>query len=63
MNGVELATIVREKYAGLPVILTSGYSGVLAENTHHGFELIQKPYSVEVLSRVLRRSIAARHIR
>lgn len=59
MNGVELATIIRDRYPGLPVVLTSGYSSVLAEHAHRGFELIQKPYSVEVLSRVLRRSIAA----
>ncbi|MBB5049024.1 PAS domain S-box-containing protein [Rhodopseudomonas rhenobacensis] len=60
MNGVELATLIRERYPGLPVVLTSGYSTVLAENAHHGFELIQKPYSVEVLSRTLRRAIADR---
>jgi PAS domain S-box-containing protein len=60
MNGVELATIIRERYPGLPVVLTSGYSNVLAENAHHGFELIQKPYSVEVLSRTLRKAISAR---
>jgi len=57
MNGVELANIVRERFPGLPVILTSGYSEVLAENAHVGFELIQKPYSVESLSRVLRKAI------
>ena len=60
MNGVELATIIRERYPGLPVVLTSGYSSVLAENADHGFELIQKPYSVEVLSRTLRRAISER---
>jgi CheY-like chemotaxis protein len=59
-NGVELATIIRERYPGLPVVLTSGYSSVLAENAHHGFELIQKPYSVEALSRTLRRAISER---
>ena len=48
MNGVELATVIRDRYPGLPVVLTSGYSSVLAENAHRGFELIQKPYSVEV---------------
>ncbi|MCA1384130.1 MULTISPECIES: PAS domain S-box protein [unclassified Bradyrhizobium] len=57
MNGVELAGIVRERYPGLPVVLTSGYSNVLAENAHRGFELIQKPYSVESLSRILRKAI------
>ena len=54
------AGLIRERYPGLPVVLTSGYSNVLAENTHHGFELIQKPYSVESLSRVLRKAIAER---
>jgi len=60
MNGVELAGTIRERYPGLPVVLTSGYSNVLAENAHHGFELIQKPYSVELLSRILRKAIAER---
>ena len=58
MNGVELANIVRERYPGLPVVLTSGYSNVLAENADRGFELIQKPYSVELLSRSLRKAIS-----
>lgn len=60
MNGVELAETIREAYPGLPVVLTSGYSHVLAENGEHGFELIRKPYSVEALSRVLRRTVAER---
>ncbi|SFO75538.1 PAS domain S-box-containing protein [Bradyrhizobium sp. Ghvi] len=60
MNGVELAGIIRERYPGLPVVLTSGYSNVLAENAHRGFELIQKPYSVESLSRILRKAITER---
>jgi DNA-binding NtrC family response regulator len=60
MNGVELAGVIRERYPGLPVVLTSGYSHVLAENAHRGFELIQKPYSVESLSRILRKAISER---
>jgi PAS domain S-box-containing protein len=59
-NGVELATIIRDRYPGLPVVLTSGYSSVLADNAHQGFELVQKPYSVEAISRVLRRAISER---
>ena len=58
MNGVELASVVRDRYPGLPVVLTSGYSNVLAESAHRGFELIQKPYSVESLSRILRKAMA-----
>jgi PAS domain S-box-containing protein len=60
MNGVELATIIRQRHPHLPVVLTSGYSSVLAENAHQGFELIQKPYSVEALSRALRKAILER---
>jgi hypothetical protein len=41
-------------------VLTSGYSSALAESAHHGFELIQKPYSVEALSRALRKAIQER---
>jgi PAS domain S-box-containing protein len=58
MNGVDLAVAVRERYPGLPVVLTSGYSNVLAQNADRGFELIQKPYSVEALSRILRKAIS-----
>ncbi len=60
LNGLALAGLIRERYPGLPVVLTSGYSDVLAENAHHGFELIQKPYSVELLSRIVRKAIAER---
>jgi PAS domain S-box-containing protein len=60
MNGVELATLIRERYPHLPVVLTSGYSSALAESAHHGFELIRKPYSVEVLARTLRNAIPER---
>jgi DNA-binding NtrC family response regulator len=49
---------IRERYPGLPVVLTSGYSNVLAQNADRGFQLIQKPYSVEALSRVLRKAIS-----
>jgi DNA-binding NtrC family response regulator len=55
-----MARIIRAQYPHLPVVLTSGYSNVLAQNTDHGFELIQKPYSVEALSRTLRKAIAER---
>ena len=60
MSGIELAVLVRERYPGLPVVLTSGYSSVLADNAHRGFELIQKPYSVEALSRTLRKVLSER---
>jgi CheY-like chemotaxis protein len=55
MSGVELGREIRRRYPALPVVLTSGYSEVLAQEGRHGFELLQKPYAVEDLSRVLRR--------
>jgi DNA-binding NtrC family response regulator len=55
MTGIELAQEIRRRHPDLPVVLTSGYSHVLAEHGSYGFELLQKPYSVEQLSRVLHR--------
>ena len=55
MSGVELGYEIRRHYPGLPVVLTSGYSHVLAEEGRHGFELLQKPYAAEELSRILAR--------
>ncbi|GAB7553710.1 hypothetical protein NRB_32190 [Novosphingobium sp. 11B] len=54
MDGVELGRNVRSRWPALKVVLTSGYSHVLAGDARHGFALLQKPYSVEELSRVLR---------
>jgi PAS domain S-box-containing protein len=53
MNGIELAYVLRNHYPALPVVLTSGYSHVLAENGSDGFELLHKPYSIDQLSQVL----------
>jgi two-component system NtrC family sensor kinase len=55
MTGIELAQEIRRYHADLPVVLTSGYSHALSENGSDGFEVLQKPYSMEQLSRVLHR--------
>ena len=60
ISGLELARTVRQLHPGLPVILTSGYSHVLAEDGRHGFELLHKPYSVEALSRALQQAVSQR---
>ena len=60
MNGVEFGEEVRRRWPELPLILTSGYSDVLAEGGAHGFPLLRKPYSVEDLSRLVRRAVGAR---
>ena len=60
MSGLELGQEVRRLFPAVPVILTSGYSHVLAQNGHHGFELLHKPYSIEQLSRVFLKAVAWR---
>ena len=57
MDGLEMGREIRRLYPNLPVILTSGYSHVLARNGQHGFELLHKPYSIEQLSAILQKAI------
>ncbi len=58
MNGVELAREMRRLHPDLPVVLTSGYSSVLADEGTDGLPLVRKPYSIgtlgEAISEVLR---------
>lgn len=56
MSGIDLGNEIKRSHPDLPVVLTSGYSDVLAQSGTHGFELLHKPYSVEQLSRVLRKA-------
>lgn len=56
MNGIELGQSIRRLHPDLPVILTSGDSHALAEEGRHGFDLLQRPYSVEALSGMLRKA-------
>ena len=55
MTGIDLAKEIRRLHFDLPVVLTSGFSHVLAQTGSYGFELLQKPYSIEQLARVLRK--------
>lgn len=63
MSGVELAQRIRNLYPDLPVVLTSGYSDVLAQNGTYGFELLHKPYSVKQVSQVLQKAAIQAHSR
>ena len=60
MGGIELAKRLRRTHPHLPVILTSGYSHVLAQEGAHGFDLVQKPYSAEQVSQALCKAISPR---
>ncbi|WP_459617519.1 PAS domain S-box protein [Bordetella sp. 2513F-2] len=53
MSGMELAQQIRARWPSLRVVIASGYSHVLAQHGSHGFELLQKPYSVDLLKQVL----------
>ena len=55
IGGVELARRLRKDHPRLPVVLTTGYSDVLARDDAHGFELVRKPYSAEQVARALQR--------
>lgn len=63
MTGLDLAKAVRERGIGVPVVLTTGYSQALSQEGASGFDLVQKPYSIEELSRVLHRAARLRRVR
>ena len=62
IGGVELARLIQARWPDLRVVLTSGYSHVLATDAHHGFPLLHKPYSVEELSHILRQAASAERV-
>ncbi len=59
MSGIDLAHEVKRRHPRLPIVLTSGYSHVLAQEGPHGFDLVHKPYSAEQISRALHRAVQA----
>ncbi|MET3256740.1 CheY-like chemotaxis protein [Bradyrhizobium japonicum] len=63
MTGLELARAIRDRGIGAPVVLTTGYSEALAQDGSDGFELVQKPYSIEELSQILHRAARLRRVR
>lgn len=56
MSGIELGREITRLYPGLPIILASGYSHVLADEGASGFALLNKPYSMDELSSILRKT-------
>ncbi len=55
IGGLELGAYIRERWPDLPVLLTSGYSDVIARHGTMGFELLHKPYTIALLAAALRR--------
>lgn len=62
MSGIELGETLAERHPNVPVLLTSGYSEVLARNADHGFALLHKPYSMDDLARALRKVARVKHV-
>jgi signal transduction histidine kinase/ActR/RegA family two-component response regulator len=66
MNGIELGREVRRRYPGLPVVLTSGYKAVVAQEGkdgkegEHGFDLVLKPYTLDTLARAFGQALAGK---
>ena len=56
MDGVALAREIRSRWPNLPVVLTSGYSHILAQEGRE-FELLRKPYSIQELEAALVRAM------
>lgn len=60
IDGVELGRRIRSRWPAMNIILTSGYSHVLAADSSHGFSLLHKPYSASELARALQQATRAR---
>jgi PAS domain S-box-containing protein len=52
--GLELARIVREHHAEVPILLATGYSDKAQQAVHEGFSVIQKPYDLKSLTKAIR---------
>ena len=57
MGGFALGQEVRRRFPALPLVLSSGYSYVLASEQKHGFTLLPKPYSLADLAHTLDQAI------
>ncbi|WP_051340676.1 hybrid sensor histidine kinase/response regulator [Azospirillum halopraeferens] len=53
LNGLDLARTVRDRYAGLPIMLTTGYSTAATAAVEDGFVLLHKPYRPEALAEAI----------
>ncbi|MBV7482431.1 PAS domain-containing sensor histidine kinase [Bordetella sp. BOR01] len=60
MNGVELAKRVRASWPDIRIVLASGYSDAIVGPEAVEFPVMQKPYSVEMLAKLLRDGSSAR---
>src|SRR5258708_4513986 len=57
MNGLDLAREIDERFPGIPVLLTTGYSASAQDAVRQGVVVLQKPYDIEGLRRNIREAI------
>ncbi len=63
MTGLDLARDIRNRGIDVAIVLTSGYSHALSQEGSAGIDFLQKPYSIEELSRVLHKATHLRGVR
>ncbi len=54
-SGIEFADDITSLYPELRILLTSGYSQVIADEGSHGFALLRKPYTLAELAQQMDR--------
>jgi FixJ family two-component response regulator len=57
MNGLKLASLIRDRFPVMPIIIASGHKEVVADQMPTGSEFLTKPYSIDqVIAAILRLS-------
>ena len=59
MDGLTLAREARRRRPGLPVLLTTGYTGAGAADVPRGMPMLRKPYKLPDLAEALRSALAS----
>jgi len=62
MDGLKLAREIQDRYPGLPVLLTTGYSSA-AERVGTQFPIVRKPYDYRILATAVKTAVAAGSVR
>ena len=62
LDGIALATALRQRPRPLPVVLMSGYASRLDEAVRQELHVLPKPCTPEMLSASLRRALATRTV-
>jgi len=59
MDGLGLVREARRRRPGLPVLLTTGYTGSDAAAVPHGLPVLRKPYKLQDLAQALQSVLAS----